>query len=148
LAALFEGCALPKKGEGCSGGVSDKLSAMVTFNPRFREKVVVTVCIAALCRWNYRSASEPEDWGFVAIAASDRMITSGDVQYEPNQTKVAQMTQRTMLLIAGDYSLHSEAIRATQRQLESNRDASPVMWRWFMGARYRPLKEGTQKISI
>jgi 20S proteasome alpha/beta subunit len=85
----------------------------------------VTVCIAALCKWNYAPKDKPEDWGTVAITASDRMITFGDVQYEPNQTKVAQMTRQTMLLISGDYALHSEAIRNAQRELVNRHNASP-----------------------
>jgi 20S proteasome alpha/beta subunit len=85
----------------------------------------VTVCIAALCKWNYAPKDKPEDWGMVAITASDRMITFGDVQYEPNQTKVAQMTKQTMLLISGDYALHSEAIRNAQRELMNRQNASP-----------------------
>lgn len=74
----------------------------------------MTVCVAALCRWNYGGGGDkPDDWGTVAITASDRMITFGDVQYEPNQTKTAQITPNTVILIAGDYALHSEAIKET-----------------------------------
>src|SRR5687767_8543771 len=69
----------------------------------------VTVCVAALCSFNYAAKGEPDDWALVAITASDRMITFGDVQYEPAQMKLAQMTKQTLLLLAGDYSLHSEA---------------------------------------
>jgi 20S proteasome alpha/beta subunit len=102
-----------------------QIERRATFNPKFREKVPVTVCIAALCRWNYVPKGKKDDWGKVAITASDRMITFGDVQYEPNQTKVAQMTKKTALLIAGDYALHSEAIRNTVRDIGGREDVTP-----------------------
>lgn len=85
----------------------------------------MTVCVAALCRWNYNPFKSSDDWGTVAITASDRMITFGDVQYEPSQTKVAEMSQHTMLLIAGDYALHSEAIIRTREGLARQPAAPP-----------------------
>lgn len=85
----------------------------------------VTVCIAALCRWNYSSGDKPDDWGVVAITASDRMITFGDVQYEPNQTKVANFSRNVMLLISGDYALHSEAIKTTMKDLAGRQNVLP-----------------------
>jgi hypothetical protein len=84
----------------------------------------MTVCIAALAAWNYAKIGDPEDWGYVGISAADRMITFGDVQYEPIQQKMAPMG-KTMLLIAGDYSLHSEAIQTTQHELIKRPHASP-----------------------
>jgi hypothetical protein len=93
--------------------------------PDFMSPTPVTVCIAALSSWNYAKPGDPEDWGLVAITASDRMITFGDVQYEPEQMKFASMATHTMLLISGDYSLHSEAIKTTQHALQSRPDATP-----------------------
>jgi 20S proteasome alpha/beta subunit len=69
----------------------------------------VTICIAALFRWNYGTNEQP-NWQYAALAISDRMITTGDVTYEPNQTKIAQFTPTTMGLIAGDYSISPERI--------------------------------------
>lgn len=85
----------------------------------------MTVCVAVLCTLNYAEPGDPPDIRLVAMTASDRMITSGDVQYEPNQTKVAEMTRHTLLLIAGDYSLHTEAIRSTKIELLNRPEASP-----------------------
>jgi ATP-dependent protease HslVU (ClpYQ) peptidase subunit len=85
----------------------------------------VTVCIAALCRLNYAKKGSPEDWGAIAVTASDRMITFGDVQYEPNQTKAGRMTKRTSVLISGDYALHSEALKKSVADLERNPNATP-----------------------
>lgn len=72
----------------------------------------MTVCIAALFQWNYGTLEKP-DYAPAAVVLTDRMITAGDIQYEPQQTKHAQITPRVSLVIAGDYSLHSQAIRKT-----------------------------------
>jgi 20S proteasome alpha/beta subunit len=84
----------------------------------------VTVCVTTLFRWNYGTLSQP-DMGIAAITASDRMISAGDVQYEPAQQKVAVITSRCLVLIAGDYSLHSQAIRDTMQQVQNNATISP-----------------------
>ena len=63
--------------------------------------------------------------GYAAITASDKMITAGDVQYEPSQQKVAEITPRILLLIAGDFATHSEAIQATKADLKGDENASP-----------------------
>lgn len=92
--------------------------------PEFRERVPVTVCVATLFRWNYGPSDKPE-YRFAALVASDRMITAGDVQYEPQQLKVAFITKRAVILIAGDYSLHSEAILGTSKQIQGQLDITP-----------------------
>jgi hypothetical protein len=83
----------------------------------------VTVCVATLFRWNYGTVENPVH-GIAAITASDRMITAGDIQYEPNQLKAA-FFDAAVILIAGDYTVHSEAIKETRRQIASIKNASP-----------------------
>jgi hypothetical protein len=73
----------------------------------------VTVCIASLFNWNYGN----DELARVAITASDRQITAGDIEYEPHQTKTCFLTPRVLILIAGDYATHSEAILTLQRKL-------------------------------
>src|ERR1700721_446295 len=84
----------------------------------------VTICITTLFRWNYGSNETPLP-RVCAIVASDRKITAGDVEYEPAQQKFAQMTPSTILLVSGDISVHSEAIRKTQKQIVNRPDTSP-----------------------
>jgi len=76
----------------------------------------MTVCIAAVFRWFYGE----NDLGWAVIGASDRMLTSGDVEYEPPQTKFCSLTGHVLLLTAGAMHIHSEAIRATQKHLQAN----------------------------
>jgi 20S proteasome alpha/beta subunit len=84
----------------------------------------VTVCIAALFNWNYGTRENP-DWQRAAIVASDRMITAGDIEYEPQQLKLAFITPRTVIMIAGDYSIHSQAMKDTNRELQGHQNQSP-----------------------
>jgi hypothetical protein len=76
----------------------------------------VTVCIATLFTWNYAEVGKPRRTGIGAITASDRMITAADVQYEPQQQKIAFFGQ-TMVLVAGDIGIHSLAIQETLKEL-------------------------------
>jgi 20S proteasome alpha/beta subunit len=80
----------------------------------------MTVCIAALFNWNYAPVGQPPHFKKAAIAISDRMITAGDVQYEPQQTKVAFVTKDILILIAGDYSRHSEALANAYRNVQQS----------------------------
>jgi 20S proteasome alpha/beta subunit len=80
----------------------------------------VTVCVASLFRWNYAHVGGQEQLGAAAIVAADRMITAGDVQYEPFQSKMAQINDRTLILVAGDYSIHSQAIKDLEKQVRKD----------------------------
>jgi len=82
----------------------------------------VTVGVAAICTWNY--ARDGTDLGNAIITLTDRMITFGDSEYEPAQQKFGQLTKSTVLLIAGEYSIHSQAIMETRRQLGSPSNAT------------------------
>jgi 20S proteasome alpha/beta subunit len=108
----------------------------------------VTVCIAALFRWNYGASDNPA-YGVAAVTVSDRMITAGDVQYEPEQKKVAFLTPRTFVLIAGDYSTHTQAIYRTAKEFQSKADANPKDIVNCYGRAIRDIKtEQAEKIYL
>lgn len=81
----------------------------------------MTVCVAAVFNWTYG----PGDTGAAIVTASDRQITAGDIEYEPPQIKVCFLTPRLMILIAGSYAIHSEALRYTQRTLLETPEIDP-----------------------
>jgi 20S proteasome alpha/beta subunit len=83
----------------------------------------MTVCIAGMFTWKYDAAGK--DVGKAVITASDRQITAGDVEYEPNQLKIGFLTPRVMIMIAGAYPLHSEALIRTQRRLVETNEVDP-----------------------
>ena len=78
----------------------------------------MTVCIAAVCNIG------PDRPAYV-VAASDRMITIGDIEYEPDQTKAVELGTKTIGLLAGDMQVHAAIIPKTMdalKELVSGRD--------------------------
>jgi 20S proteasome alpha/beta subunit len=76
----------------------------------------VTVCVAAIC-----------DGGTI-IGASDRMITAGDVQFEPQQTKVVYLTKSIAVMFAGDSAMQAEIIHRTRLDVAARVHADPDEW--------------------
>lgn len=76
----------------------------------------MTVCIAAVC-----ASSHPE--GPIVITAADRMITIGEIEYEPAQTKTVYFASQTVGLLAGDMQLHAAVVpRVMKRVREAMHD--------------------------
>jgi hypothetical protein len=76
----------------------------------------VTVCIAA------RS-------GAVILGASDRMLTSGDVQFEPSSgTKIIQLTSSVFVMTAGDAALQGEVVSALMEEVGYRLAADSSTW--------------------
>lgn len=84
----------------------------------------MTVCIAAMFMWNYGD-SENIDLGPAIVTASDRMITSGDIQYEPPNLKISFLTRRTLVLAAGEIPVHSAIIGRVAERIAASQDESP-----------------------
>jgi hypothetical protein len=82
----------------------------------------VTACVACLCNWIYG----PNDFGRAVVTESDREITAGDVEYEPPQFKVSFQGKRAIVLIAGDYPTHSEALQQSQRIITRTSEGDPA----------------------
>jgi hypothetical protein len=93
--------------------------------PHREEGHNVTVCIAALFRWNYAPVGEQPNVGIAAICASDRKLTAGDIEYEPPQRKISFITPRTLILVAGDIAVHSEAIMESHKQIKRDATVHP-----------------------
>ena len=100
----------------------------------------MTVCIAVLFQWNYADNNSPVDLGRSALVVSDRMITAGDVQYEPQQFKVAEFGENVLALVAGDFSIHSEAMKNTQLQLRGDRQPEPERVALIYGQAIQAIK--------
>lgn len=78
-----------------------------------KETVPVTVCVAAICDHN------------TVIGASDRMITAGDVQFEPPQTKVAMMTSSIGIMTSGDTTINSQILQSVHMEMIELLEADP-----------------------
>jgi hypothetical protein len=70
-----------------------------------KERFDVTVGIAAACIAETPSGEFP-----CVICASDRMITAGDVQFQPDQAKTYPLTRSIIMLISGDGASQMEAL--------------------------------------
>src|SRR6266853_1595139 len=81
-----------------------------------REVAPVTVCIAAICE------------NGKLIGASDRMLTAGDIQFEPQQSKLVQLTSSMVAMIAGDSALQAEILYGVREEVARKIDADPTRW--------------------
>jgi len=72
----------------------------------------LTVCATAICTVEKTLGGRK----YAILGISDRMITSGDIEFEqPNHTKVFQLAGRAMSLASGDIECCTEVIRDTIR---------------------------------
>lgn len=76
----------------------------------------VTVCVAAICD----NAS--------VFGASDRMLTSGDVKFEPPQEKIYSISSSIAVMIAGDASLQLQLVQQLQSDAVKLIEQNPQAW--------------------
>ena len=69
----------------------------------------MTVCIAAVCNL---IEGRPQ----CVLAAADRMITIGAIEYQPQQTKMVFFATNTAALFSGDMQLHAAVVPRVQRR--------------------------------
>jgi 20S proteasome alpha/beta subunit len=83
----------------------------------------MTVCIAALCSWNYTEDGKPVT-GPAIVTTSDRMFTVDGlgIEYEPPQRKVALFGDRILILVADSISVHSELLQSIREDIKTNPD--------------------------
>ena len=80
-----------------------------------RKHIAVTVCVAAVS-------------GLIIFGTSDRMITSGDIQFEPQQSKIVPLTNSIVAQIAGDVSIQTEIMQRVSSDIIKRIQASPQEW--------------------
>jgi len=86
---------------------------------RPKRRCSVTVCIAAICEGN------------MIFGASDRMLTSGDIEFEPMQQKIYQMTTSMAIMAAGDASLQTEILAKVGSDVSQRIESDPGKW-WLI----------------
>lgn len=77
------------------------------------EVIPVTVCVAAICD------------NSTIIGASDRMLTAGNVQFEPTFPKIYSFTSSITAMVSGDMTLQSELISDMYSHINSMLIAQP-----------------------
>lgn len=75
----------------------------------------MTVCVAAICT-EY------------VIGAADRMFTAGDVQFEPAQPKIMQITSSISIMMAGDGLLQAEIVQRVMSDVNERIQTQPENW--------------------
>jgi hypothetical protein len=75
----------------------------------------VTVCIAA------RSQG-------ILVLASDRMLTAGDIQFEPTNGKIVALTSSIAMMASGDNAFHTEIMVRVNRAMHDRIAAEPDNW--------------------
>ena len=83
---------------------------------RGKETIPVTVCIVAMFDENS------------IIGASDRMLTSADIQFEPQQSKILQFTNSIFTMVAGDSSFQYEIIQKVKTDVVDRVLKEPDNW--------------------
>lgn len=76
----------------------------------------MTVCVAAICNDS------------IVLGASDRMITAGDVEFEPQRTKIWPLTTSINVMIAGDTSLQLEIFYTLRDLVNQRLQEKPHDW--------------------
>ncbi|MBD3320717.1 MAG: hypothetical protein GF350_06455 [Chitinivibrionales bacterium] len=76
----------------------------------------MTICVASISGNSF------------ILGASDRMLTAGDVQFEPPQPKIKQFTSSIALMIAGDIGIHSQVYQNVMLKVRDHIDKTPDIW--------------------
>jgi hypothetical protein len=76
----------------------------------------MTVCIAAICE------------GSMVVGASDRMLTAGDVQFEPQRSKTFALTTSIAVMTAGDAAMQAEVLRELKADVYRRIAVDPENW--------------------
>jgi hypothetical protein len=75
----------------------------------------MTVCIAVRTQ------------GMILIV-SDRMITSADMEYEPEHTKILRLTNSVSMVFSGDASFYAEVVQDVIIEVDRRVAAAPDIW--------------------
>jgi len=84
----------------------------------------VTICVATM---SLLKAAD-QNVGWVIVGASDRMITAGDTQFEPPQTKITQLTNSIVVMTAGDTATQTEILYQIQADVTKRIISDPTNW--------------------
>lgn len=68
----------------------------------------MTVCVAAICENND-----------TILGASDRMLTAGNVQFQPPASKAYQLTKSIVVMVAGEMTIQAEIISGLRNRINT-----------------------------
>ena len=86
---------------------------------RRKWRTPVTVCVAAMAEYLGNR---------LIIAASDRMVTSGDIEFEQDQRKIHNLTSAIAIMVAGDLTLQATILHEVQAWANERIANNPTEW--------------------
>lgn len=84
----------------------------------------MTVCVASISQLIIKG----KNLGPIVIGASDRMLTAGNVQFQPQQPKMQQITPAIIVMVAGDMATQAEIYHGMRRDVDERIAAEPARW--------------------
>ncbi|MBV9732655.1 MAG: hypothetical protein JO275_07735, partial [Verrucomicrobia bacterium] len=81
----------------------------------------VTVCVAAI-------SQDSTGQGLMMTGASDRMLTAGDIEFEPEQSKIQPLTTSIALMLAGDSAIQREIVQSVFFDVVARIKSEPKNW--------------------
>lgn len=78
----------------------------------------MTICVAAICADSS-----------IILGASDRMLTAGDIQFQPKAEKIWIITNSIVFMVAGDVAIQSEIYQDVYRDVGERIKSDPEHWR-------------------
>ncbi len=77
----------------------------------------MTICVAAIC----------DEYSRI-IGASDRMLTAGDIQFQPQAEKLWTITNSIVCMVAGDLAVQTEIYQDVYREVGERIKSDPTHW--------------------
>ena len=81
----------------------------------------MTVCVAAICK------SLGSDFPTI-LGASDRMLTAGDIEFEPERSKIYPLTNSIRVMLAGDSAMQWEVMLDINADVLARIKSDPKNW--------------------
>jgi hypothetical protein len=97
-------------------GAQKSLGRRRVFDGKKKNRIDVTVCIAAICQ------------DITIICASDRMLTSSDIEFEPQKSKLVRLTSSSICMIAGDSGVQDEILQRVNSDIAIKIQGHPEEW--------------------
>lgn len=91
-------------------------TGVIIRKPKKKRGFSVTVCIAAI----YQNSH--------LICISDRMITSGDIEFEQSNSKIISLTNSIVVMTAGDGNLQEQLLAVARTFVDKKIKADPKKW--------------------
>jgi 20S proteasome alpha/beta subunit len=96
--------------------ISFDLQLLHGYNRARKEGVNVTVCVAAICDND------------TIFGAADRMLTTGDIQFEPPDIKIVTLTNSIVVMTSGDSALHAEILQSVRAEILERLEYNSDEW--------------------